>query len=536
MMVPMFGNLEIGGQRIMNAGFMLPSLGGGVQQAGPSIPIYTRGSQLSDKTTELIERMQRFEEGDINRVELMGDLASLQKQLGMTLGEITRAITTSTSSFPVRENLEAPARNIVPKDTPLRNRLPRTVGAGTASAWRLTASMGGGFGFATTTTTTGTGTSVVLVSAAGIKVGDVVQFITATTGIPIGATTEATVAASLRTVTAITGNTITVASIATVSGDLIVNTGKRVGDVVTGSTTAAYVHGRPMGAGSPHGFTALSYYGRSFYSETGAPPDKETTYLSRSAAYKLLGTLGSVTGFAMAAGANFQPQLATEKRNAIENLMLNEENALWNGSSTSLLPPWGDFTNALGFDGIINLISTANGTPADQIQTSVGGLTLSHVDNQLARITERGGQDQWIGASAQEIISFVHLAEAGGSLIRVQATMDGGAVLGLKVTGYVHPVTGQVVPIMYSRFIEPGTLVFGSDRLPDGTPALDVNVLPQVELPALEPREQIQGYVARELAVTTSAIDVHPFAVTCYEVLRMFAGTVFAKSSGVTAV
>jgi len=536
----MFGHLEIGGQRIMNAGFMLPSLGtNGVQVAGPSIPIYTRGSDISDKTEELIERMQRFDAPDgIERVELMGDIASLQKQLGMSLREITRAITTSTSSFPVRENLEAPARNIVPRDTPLRNRLPRTVGAGTASAWRLIASMGGGFGFATTVTTGAASATQTVGSTNGMKVGDVIQFVTATTGVPIGATTEATIASSLRTVASITSATVVVlsATITTVTGDLVVNTGKRVGDVVTGSTTAAYVHGRPMGAGSPHGFAATTYFGRTFYPETGAPPDKETTYLSRSAAYKLLGTLGSVTGFAMAAGLNFQPQPTTEKRNAIENLMLNEENALWNGSSTSVLPPWGDFTNALGFDGIINLISTTNGTPADQIQTSVGPLTLSHVDNQLVRITDRGGQDQWIGASAQEIVSFVHLAEAAGSIIRVQATTDGGAVLGLRVTGYVHPVTGQVVPIMYSRFIEPGTLVFGSDRLPDGTPALDVNVLPQVELPALEPNEMIQGYVARELAVTTSAIDVHPFAVTVYETMRMFAGTVFGKSSGITAV
>jgi hypothetical protein len=62
-----------------------------------------------------------------------------------------------------------------------------------------------------------------------------------------------------------------------------------------------------------------------------------------------------------------------------------------------------------------------------------------------------------------------------------------------------------------------------------------VNVLPQVELPALEPNQSIQGYVARELAVTTSAIDVHPFAVTVYECLRLFSGTVFAKSSGITS-
>jgi hypothetical protein len=541
MIPPMVGHLEIGGQRVMNAGFMLPSLGtNGIHAVGPSIPIYTRASAMSGEATDLIERMARFDPAGMERVELMGDLAGLKKQLGMTLKEIMRAITSSTTAFPVRENLEAPARNIVPKDTPLRNKLPRTIGAGTASQWRLTASMGGGFGFATTVTSGAASATQTVGSTAGMKVGDVLQFVTTTTGIPIGGS----LAGSLRAISSITNATTVVlaATITTVTGDLVVNTGKPQGTAVTGTTTGDFLHGRPPGAGAPQynaagvASNAGGYFGRSFYHESGAPPDKVTSYIAKSAGYKLLGTLGSVTGFAMAAGANFQPQLATEKRNAIENLILNEENALWNGSATSVLPPWGDFTNALGFDGVINSISTANGTPPDHIQSSVGPLTLSHVDAQLGRITNFGGQEQWIGTAAQEILSFVHLAEAAGSIIRIQATMDGGTVLGLRVTGYVHPITGQVVPLMYSRFIEPGTLVFGSERLPDGTPALDVNVLPQVELPALEPNEMIQGYVARELAVTTSAIDVHPFVVTVYEVLRMFSGTVFAKSTGITAV
>ena len=528
MYLPMQGNLEVGGHRVANAGFMLPALANPGAQLSPSIPIYTRGSNLTARTDELIERMQRFDAAGVERVDLIGDIGSLQKDLGMALSEIKRAITTSTNAFPVRENLEAPARILVPMDTPLRNMLPRTVGAGTASQWRQVVSVGGGYGFATTVTTGAASATQTVGSTAGMRPGDVLQFVTATTGVPIGGT----VALSLRTVSSITSATVVVltATITTVTGDLVVNTGN-----VT-LTAGGYVHGRPAGAGVPTGITATTYYGRSFYAETGAPAEKQTSYIARSEGYKLLGTFGSVSGFAMAAGANFQPQLATEKRNAIQALMLNEENALWQGSSTSLLPPWGDFTNALGFDGLVNLITTARGTPADNVQSSVGPLTLSHVDNQLKRIVEFGGQEQWIGASSQEILSFVHLAEAAGSIIRIQATMDGGAVLGLNVTGYVNPITRQLVPIMYSRFLEPGTMIFGSKRLPDGTPALDVNVLPQVELPALEPTESIQGYVARELAVTTSAVDIHPFVVTVYEVPRMFGNTVFAKSTGITAV
>lgn len=533
MILPFQGHLDVGGHRLANAGFMLPNLAPGVQQVGPSVPIYSRASMISEKTTELLERMQRFDDADVNRVDLVGDLGSLQKQLGMTLGEITRAITSTTTGFPVRENLEAPARILVPLETPVRNMLPRTVGAGLASAWRQVLSLGGGYGFATTVTTGTASATQTVGSTAGMQAGDVLEFFTATTGIPIGGTAVS----GLRTVSSVTSATVVVlaATITTVTGDLVVNTGKNESDVVTGSTTAASVPGRPMGAQRVSGLTAITNNIRLFYAETGAPAEHTTVYASKSVGYKLMGVFGSVTGFAMAAGANYQPQLATEKRNAILNLMLNEESALINGSSTSVLPPWGDFTNALGFDGLINLITTANGVPADQVQSSAGGMTLSLVDQMLRRIWEFGGQGQWILASSQEVLSFVHLAEAAGSIIRLQATMDGGTVLGLKVTGYVHPVTGEIVPIMPSRFLAPGTMIFGSKYLPDGTPALDVNVLPQVELPALEPTEQIQGYVARELAVTTSAVDVHPFVVTCYEVLRMFGSTVFGKVSGLTA-
>lgn len=299
MIVPMYGNLEIGGQRLMNAGFMTPSLApNGIQAVGPSIPIYTRGAHISEQSADLIQRMQRFEADGLERVDVTGDFVSLQKQLGMTLGEMNRAITTSMTAFPVRENLEAPARNLVPKDTPLRNRLPRTVGAGTASQWRQIVSMGGGFGFATTTTSVGAVTTVTVGSTAGIKVGDVVQFITATTGIPVGGT----VALSLRTVVTVpTSTTFTVASVTLASGDLVVNTGNAT------LTASGYVHGRPPGAGVPAGLTASTYYGRSFYAETGAPPEKTSAYIAKTAGYKLLGTLGSVTGFSMAAGANFQP-------------------------------------------------------------------------------------------------------------------------------------------------------------------------------------------------------------------------------------
>lgn len=238
----------------------------------------------------------------------------------------------------------------------------------------------------------------------------------------------------------------------------------------------------------------------------------------------------------MATGANFQPQLSMEKTNSIRNLMLNEEYALISGDSTSVAAPWGDGVNALAFDGILNLTTVANGTPSAQVQAAVGGLTLSHIDSQLSRVANQGGQDQYMVMNQQEILSLVHLAEASGSIIRVQGTTQGDVVLGVSVTGYKHPLTGELVPVYWSRFMPAGTIFFGSRFLPDGSPTLDISVLPQVQLPELAPNENIQGYTAQELAPTTAAPQVLPWIVTVYEVPRLKAATCVGKSSGVTSV
>jgi hypothetical protein len=140
-----------------------------------------------------------------------------------------------------------------------------------------------------------------------------------------------------------------------------------------------------------------------------------------------------------------------------------------------------------------------------------------------------------------EILSLVHLAEGAGSVIRVTASSATGAtVLGVTVSGYVHPVTGEVVPIYASRFLQSGTIIFGSRQLPDGSPSADVQVLPQVQLPqsafATSPGANYQGYVAQELAPTAAAPGVFSFLVSVYETVRLKSALHWALSSGVTAV
>jgi hypothetical protein len=482
----------------MNPIFLNPTQLAETTEFGPSVPMYSRG-QSPEVPQELLQEIEQLQRGAIT-----GDINSIVSRLGMTLADMSRAITTSTSAFPVREDLEAPARLLIPVDTPVRNMLPRTIGAGTASAWKQMTTTGGGWGGSCTSTASGNtaATTITVDDARGFYAGDTII-------IDPGATTSETrIIASVNYSTNVI--TMTVATANTQNSKAIKKAGFQPGG---GSTVT-----------------------RAFFAESGAPADHATAYANKSASYKLMGTYGSVTGFAMAAGANFQNQLAMEKTNAIRTLMLNEENALINGDATAIVAPWGDGTNALAFNGLLNLVTTANGCPADQVQTAVGALTVAHLDSQLSRLWIQGAQGLFMIMNEQECRSLTHLAEGSGSIIRVQATADGKAVLGVKVTGFMHAVSGQMVDIIPSRFMPAGTILFGARNLPDGSPTADVRVLPQVQLPELAPNQSVQGYVAQEIAPTTSAPQVYPFIVTVFEVLRLKSAYHWAKSSGITAV
>ena len=450
---------------------------------------------------------QKIKKSDIRRASVTGDMSQITQQFGINASQLERAVTsngwTYATSGPVRENLEAEAKILVPMDTPVRNLLARTMGSGLASKWKQLTSLGGGYGVNTTVTPAGSANATQPVgSTAGMQAGDTLYF--STSGI----------SAVILTVNNLNSVTFTT-SITTASGEVVSKLFFEPG----------------TGAG------AL----QAFFAETGAPAQHSSVYADQTAAYKLMGVLGGVTNFAMAAGSTFQNQLAIEKRNALINLMLNEENALINGDATAVLAPWGDGTNPLAFAGLKNLITTANGTPVDQVQTAVGALTTAHMDNQLRRLYNQGARGYYMLMNPVEILSLVHLAEASSSVIRVQASAATGAtVIGLTVTGYVHPVTGEVVPIYASRFLQSGTIIYGSKSLPDGSPSADVQVLPQVQLPqsafATSPGSNFQGYVAQELAPTAAAPGVFNFLISVYETVRLKSALHFAISKQVTAI
>ena len=471
-------------------------------QMGPSRPIFQRFLNPEVPGVGLSKDLQRALK-QIRRGTFSGDISQVLVQLANAQREFVRGITSQTTAFPVRENLEAEAKILVPLDTPVRNFLPRTPGNGLSSKWNQMTSLGGGFS-AATTLTAGTaaspnaGVSIAVASSIGFNVNDAVF-------IGVGAALEETFITAIVDTTHITVTTV----FAHNNTDPVVK---------------AYIE--------PGGTSPL----QAFYGETGSPASHQTSYAQQIAAYKLLGTYGSVTGLAIAGGANFQQQLAIEKTNAIRNLMLNEENALINGNSASIQAPWGDGTNAWSYNGIIQSIATGNGTPAVQVQNNVGALTTGFIDKMLINLWLQGAQQTYMIINGQEAMSLAHLAEAGGTMGRIIVTPSNDMVLGVRVSGYKHPITGEIVSILASRFMPAGTMVFGCKYLPDGSPAADVSVLPQIQLPQDAYADNIQGYVARDLAPTTAAPDVYPFLVSVYSVFRMKSAYHFAKATGVTPV
>lgn len=468
-------------------GFMDGSLGEG----GLGILPIGRGIYQPPLTRALSEKLEAVERGDFGGQDPAALMAALNIEL---MQNIMRSQT--VSGVPTREDLEAEVTQIIPVNTPMRNRLPRTTGSGSASSWDQQTALGGGYGVATTVTTGASSATQTVGSTAGMQAGMSLYFQTSN---------------AYRVVSSVTSATVVVLT-ATIS-------------TTTAEAVAAGPYYQP-GQGPI----------QAFFAETGAPANASPTYAKKTSNYKLLGTMFDITGFAMAAGASFDNQLAMEKVAAIRRLMLIEENALINADSSIVTAPWGDGTNALGFDGLLVSISAANGTPVPQLQTNVGALTTAHMDAQIARQHNTGGMNPYIEINAQEAISLLHLAEASGSIIRLTVTDPSKIVLGGRVGAYMSPVTGELIPIEVSKFMPAGTMVFGSDQGPDGKVAADVRVLPQVQLPQLAPNVNIQGYVAQELAPAVTSPQKYPGLVSVFEVFRMKNSTVFCKSTGVTAV
>ena len=203
------------------------------------------------------------------------------------------------------------------------------------------------------------------------------------------------------------------------------------------------------------GFTTV---GSVFYAEGGTPGATTTAYAAQSAAYKNLGRLFGVTGLQIAAGANFQDQLVTERENSLIALKEDEEDALINADGTGNT-----------YEGLITQVDAANGSYVDAI---TGALALEDIDDALKECHDRGYQITHILAAFSEAQAINDLLIAAGvhnvSLLNV--TDQGAAAGQMRFKFYVDPITGYPVEIMPSIRMAAGTLLGIPARLPSPVP------------------------------------------------------------------
>lgn len=439
------------------------------------------------ESPEYVENLARFERGEeVNANELIAQI-------------LTRGITSATSALPVRENLEDEAFTEVTEDYPLISMLPRTPGSGFTANWRAETSFGTGLGtLAKTTGTTNTANTFVVSNAEGFFAGETILYNNASTH--------------------------TISSIDYATGVITVGASP-------GVTADSQLNNLNIIKLSSF-WTQQELAEQIFYAEGGAPAERTTAYVNRSSAYRLLGSIGSITGFAMAGGANFTNQYEKEKGNQLRNTRLQEEWALLHSKSGVTRKPHGDGSTALGFQGLIPFID-AN-APASNIQSSVGALTLRHLDQQITRIVNAGGQDCFILCNAREMESLGALLTGTGNY-RIVIGDQGNVTAGVKVGTYISSATGQTVRIMMHKFMPAGTIVFGALKNQRGQATAEVDVLPQVQLPESAFADGIQGYFAQDIAPARATPQVYAFMVSVFMTVKWKSGKFFAISRGVTA-
>jgi len=266
------------------------------------------------------------------------------QQLQAKIAEFEKTVTSADTAFPVRENLAAEAKLVIPVDTPLLNRFPTKVGSGKAAAWKE----------------------------------------------------------------------------------------------ITGL-----------------GSSALTY--SMFYAEAGAPSSRTTVYADRSETYKLAGLDGGVAGFAIAAGANFQDQLAIEKRNCLLHLKRLEETALINADGTGY-----------AFSGLLTQVVTGYGSTVRASTGTAASAVLADLDYILKGAWDNGGDITLLvlRSSESKIISDAITQNAGTSPMRVNIDQQSLITGGFFVNAYISPLNGRRVELVPDKFHTVGTIIGVAENLP----------------------------------------------------------------------
>lgn len=73
--------------------------------------------------------------------------------------------------------------------------------------------------------------------------------------------------------------------------------------------------------------------------------------------------------------------------------------------------------------------------------------TLTELDAVVQRLYSDRQTVSEMRMGVDAVVHFAHLAEAADAVVQVTSRHEHGEVVGLRVTGYVHPSTGEIIKI-----------------------------------------------------------------------------------------
>jgi hypothetical protein len=213
---------------------------------------------------------------------------------------------------------------------------------------------------------------------------------------------------------------------------------------------------------------------------------------------------GSVTGLAVAAGGNFQDQLAAEKRNTIFHLKNLEEVALISAPGTGIT-----------FSGLLTQITTANGsyvaaTTASSASPEASAM-IADIDALLKSAWDKGGSISLLVVRGTEakVISESLTQSASQVPLRVVFPTPEGITGGFHINRYVNPVTGRSVEILPDNFHTTGTIIGIAEQLSEPIPGQGAAGI------------LVDTLLSYALSDVPNTADAFSFRVKKYEVLAM---------------
>ncbi len=202
---------------------------------------------------------------------------------------------------------------------------------------------------------------------------------------------------------------------------------------------------RSQGEGRAHAWNQRTSMGaissplvNAFYADGALPIQSDPAYVQKTAAYKYMGQMATITGPAIASARSFIDLEAEVAESTVRGMVQAEEWTLFKGDAS---------VNSLAFDGLDPQIVTNIVNKAGQAITD-----LSDVDLVIKKIRLQGGSPTHIFCSfgMQSIINRLLFSD-----MRININQGNVVTAGVHVINYQSPA--GVLPIVGDFFINPAS-------------------------------------------------------------------------------